>query len=217
MRCACGGVSLACLLLFSAFVPDSLAITLTWKPNAEKDLAGYKLYYGRASLRYSDVIDLKNVTFYVLDKLYLYEHVPYFIALTAYDSSYNESAFSRELSITPDDYVDHEDNCPDIYNPDQKDTYPPSGNGIGDVCDCEGDFDCDGVVDGWEAILFQIDQGRSRYNRPCTNDDPCNGDFDCDGDVDGSDHALFKADFGRGALNRPCPPCTPGPWCHYPR
>lgn len=32
------------------------------------------------------------------------------------------------------------DNCPSLANSDQLDNYPPLGNGIGDACDCEGDF-----------------------------------------------------------------------------
>ncbi len=39
------------------------------------------------------------------------------------------------------------DICPAAFDPNQKDTYPPGGNGIGDACECEGDFDCNGNVD----------------------------------------------------------------------
>ncbi len=178
-------------------------------------MGGYYLYYGNLSGRYTTVINAGKVTSYLLDRLFMYEHVPHFIALTAYDLSGNESAYSRELSLILDDYIDHEDNCPDHYNPDQQDIYPPAGNGIGDACDCEGDFTCDRDVDGGDVTLFQSEMGRNRYTRPCTNVDPCNGDFDCDGDVDGWDNMLFKQDSGRSPYNRPCPLCTPGEWCNY--
>ena len=106
------------------------------------------------------------------------------------------------------------DNCPDIPNPDQKDTYPPQGNGIGDACDCEGDFNCDGSVDTADYSLFFKDfNQRNRLDNPCTKDNQCNGDFDCDGDVDGDDRALFQADFGRGQYTNPCPDCVAGDWC----
>jgi hypothetical protein len=35
-----------------------------------------------------------------------------------------------------------------------------NGNGLGDVCECESDFDCDGDVDGSDVSLFVIDNGR---------------------------------------------------------
>ena len=109
------------------------------------------------------------------------------------------------------------DNCPDIYNPSQDDTYPPGGNGIGDACDCEGNFDCDDDCDGTDAFNFKFDFGRSDLNTPCESDNPCNGDMDCDQDVDGGDAFIFKNDFGRSSLRNPCPVCTAGTeWCTYP-
>jgi cysteine-rich repeat protein len=52
----------------------------------------------------------------------------------------------------------------------QEDIYPPGGNGIGDACECEGDFNCDGDVDGTDASLFKSDFGRSSMQNPCP---PC--------------------------------------------
>jgi hypothetical protein len=100
----------------------------------------------------------------------------------------------------------------------QEDSYPPLGNGIGDACDCEGNFNCDtdSNVDGSDAALFKADFGRSAILDPCTGGIPCNGDFNCDGDADGTDAALFKADFGRSSIQNPCPVCTSGgAWCSY--
>ncbi len=107
------------------------------------------------------------------------------------------------------------DNCPGAPNPGQEDSYPPGGNGIGNACDCEGDFDCDGNVDGTDAFLFKSDYGRNARVNPCSTASPCNGDFDCDGNVDGSDAFLFKTDFGRNLINNPCPACVAGDWCDY--
>jgi len=108
------------------------------------------------------------------------------------------------------------DNCQFVNNPNQEDTYPPQGNGIGDACDCEGDFNCDGIVDARDLAPFLEDMGkRTLSSSPCTNDNPCNGDFDCDGDVDEDDKAIFFADFGRGKNNNPCPPCEVGGRCSY--
>ena len=107
------------------------------------------------------------------------------------------------------------DNCPHTPNPSQEETYPPQSNGIGDACDCEGDFDCDGDCDGADAATFKVDFGRSTFLNPCTNEEQCNGDFDCDVDVDGTDAALFKEDFGRSDFDNPCPVCVVGEWCVY--
>jgi hypothetical protein len=98
----------------------------------------------------------------------------------------------------------------------QEDSYPPQGNGIGDACDCEGNFDCDSDCDGTDAATFKMDFGRSTFLDPCTNEDQCKGDFDCDVDVDGTDAALFKVDFGRSGFNNPCPACVVEDWCVYP-
>ena len=56
---------------------------------------------------------------------------------------------------------------------------------------CEGDFDCDGDVDGSDLAVFAADFGRT----DCAIGPPCEGDFDGDNDVDGSDLAVFAADF----------------------
>jgi hypothetical protein len=49
----------------------------------------------------------------------------------------------------------------------QDDNFPPGGNGIGDACECEGDFNRDGDVDGSDAAQFKVDFGRGDYNNPC--------------------------------------------------
>ena len=107
------------------------------------------------------------------------------------------------------------DNCSALQNPSQEDTYPPAGNGIGDLCDCEANFDCDTDVDAQDVTAFLADFGRSIYNQPCTNLDPCKGDFSCDGDVDATDVTKFLEDFGRSQYNKPCPVCVMKNWCKY--
>ena len=128
----------------------------------------------------------------------------------------NESGFSDELYLSLDDEIpDFSDNCPDSYNPDQEDTYPPGGNDRGNICDCEGDFNCDGDVDGGDSTIFKEDFGRSAFNDPCTSLHPCNGDFNCDHNVDSNDVIKFNEDFGRNLFNKPCPPCEVGEYCTY--
>jgi hypothetical protein len=97
----------------------------------------------------------------------------------------------------------------------QEDSYPPGGNGIGDACDCESDFTCDGDVDGADVTEFLNHYGRSIFNNPCINGNPCSGDFTCDGDVDVPDTDKFLEDVGRFQLNNPCPACEVDVWCVY--
>jgi hypothetical protein len=104
---------------------------------------------------------------------------------------------------------------PGVCSINQEDSYPPSGNSIGDACDCEGNFNCDLDVDGEELTAFLADFGRGQYDRPCINGDACSGDFICDGDVDGADVTKFLEDFGRGQYDRPCPICDGSAWCSY--
>jgi hypothetical protein len=117
-----------------------------------------------------------------------------------------------------DDGVDADcDNCSITANPNQLDSFPPLGNGIGNACDCEGNFNCseDQDVDSSDAATFKTDYGRSSMKNPCTNDIPCNGDFTCDKDVDSTDATLFKSDYGRSSMGNPCPICVVGAWCAY--
>ena len=126
-----------------------------------------------------------------------------------------DSEYNTEPDSDVDSIVDYWDNCPTDFNPNQLDSYPPQGNNIGDACDCECDFTCDGDVDSFDVTTFLADFGRGNYDRPCTNAEPCNGDASCDGDVDSFDVTVFLTDFGRGQYDRPCPPCVPGTWCSY--
>ena len=54
-----------------------------------------------------------------------------------------------------DGFIDGEDNCLSSHNPGQEDTSPPGGNGCGDACECEGNFDGDDDVDGSDAQAFK--------------------------------------------------------------
>ena len=146
----------------------------------------------------------------------------YVISVRADDDVGNQQGYAAYNISVAVDYdsdgdamPDTADNCPNVYNLDQEDTYPPGGNGIGDACDCESDFDCDGNVDATDVTSFLDDFGRSTFFNPCTNADPCNGDFDCNVNVDANDVTKFLEDFGRSQFFDPCPVCTEGNWCIY--
>jgi len=132
-----------------------------------------------------------------------------------------------EVDIGADEYVPADidndgvlndgDNCPYDFNPNQEDTFPPQGNGIGDACECEADFDCDGNVDATDVTAFLIDFGKNEHNGPCALFNECNGDFDCDRDVDAEDATKFLEDFGRNQYYNACPARELGEWCSYTR
>ncbi len=70
--------------------------TLSWNPNSEDDLAGYKIYYGNSSGSYHTSVDVGNQLSYTISNLT--EGEEYFFAATAYDFSENESGYSNEVS-----------------------------------------------------------------------------------------------------------------------
>ena len=91
-------LALAFFLSLFIFSQDIFAaqIKLAWDANTESDLAGYKVYCGTTSGTYGTPIDAGNVTTYTLAGLTLGQ--TYFIAVTAYDTSTNESGYSNEVS-----------------------------------------------------------------------------------------------------------------------
>lgn len=72
-------------------------VIVTWDKNKEKDLAGYKLYFGKNSYRYTEILDIGNNTEHLIENLET-ENQWYF-AVTAYDTASNESNYSEEVSI----------------------------------------------------------------------------------------------------------------------
>jgi len=73
-------------------------ITVSWKANTETDLAGYNVYYGTSSGKYSACINVGNVTSYKINNLT--QGSTYYFIVTALDNAGNESADSDEVSAT---------------------------------------------------------------------------------------------------------------------
>lgn len=91
-------------MVFSALLALSLCVTpagygrdlrLAWDPNSEPDLAGYKVYYGLSSGRYSSAVDVGNRTVYSLTGLD--DARTYYLATSAYNTGGQESAYSNEV------------------------------------------------------------------------------------------------------------------------
>lgn len=77
--------------------------SLSWDANTEADLAGYKVYYGTSSRSYGTPIDVNNQTTFTVTGLS--EGQTYYFAVTAYNNTNVESAFSAEVSKTFSDTV----------------------------------------------------------------------------------------------------------------
>lgn len=72
------------------------SMSLTWSPNSESDLAGYKVYVGTQSGTYGPPITVGNVTTYQLNNLAM--NTTYFVSITAVDTAGNESLHSAEVN-----------------------------------------------------------------------------------------------------------------------
>jgi hypothetical protein len=78
-------------------IPDVNAAspTLAWNPNTEPEVAGYRIYFGKAMGNYESVIDVGNQTTYNFSDLE--DGKAYYFVVTAYDILGRESDFSSEL------------------------------------------------------------------------------------------------------------------------
>jgi hypothetical protein len=74
---------------------DTKTQILSWEPNDEPDVSGYNFYYGTSSRDYGPPVSLGNVSSHSLSG---FEDQTYG-ALTATDTSGNESGYSQEVSI----------------------------------------------------------------------------------------------------------------------
>ncbi|HEY9160374.1 MAG TPA: PKD domain-containing protein [Desulfomonilia bacterium] len=90
-------LTLATAILF----PISLiaaSIEVSWNANTEPDLAGYKIYYGTQSGTYTSTVNTGKVTTMTIDNLETGK--TYYVAMSAYDTSANESEKSAEVSVS---------------------------------------------------------------------------------------------------------------------
>jgi hypothetical protein len=86
-----------CLALIVAWSGPAFAgrATLSWDPNTESDLAGYRLHYGTSSRAYGTSIDAGMQTTFTVNGLGL---GTYYFSVTAYNSSGVESPYSNEVA-----------------------------------------------------------------------------------------------------------------------
>ena len=87
---------LAFIFLCAPAASWAASVTLRWDANTEPDIASYNLYYGTASRTYGLPLPAGNTTSYTVDNLD--EGRTYYFALTALDTSGNESGYSSEIT-----------------------------------------------------------------------------------------------------------------------
>ena len=76
----------------------SSTVALAWDRSPSRGVKGYRLHYGTASLRYSSVIDVGNVTTYKISNLSTGK--TYYFVVTSYDKAGRGSPASNEISFT---------------------------------------------------------------------------------------------------------------------
>jgi hypothetical protein len=149
-------------------------VTLAWDSNTETDLAGYIVYWGTATRNYPNSIDVGNNTIHMITGLNA--GPTYYFAVTAYDTSDNESNYSSEVTYT----VPAVDTDGDgISDDDENNIYGTNPN--------LADTDADGVADGAELSYWGNNwDGDSDGDGLVNLLDP---DSDNDGFLDGNDPA----------------------------
>ncbi|HEY1121009.1 MAG TPA: fibronectin type III domain-containing protein [Haloferula sp.] len=89
--------------LLGAFPPlahaasDWGSVSVAWNRNSESDVTGYKVYWGRTSRIYDQVLNAGNNPQAVLPNLASGQ--PYYCAVTAYNAQGQESSFSTEIAV----------------------------------------------------------------------------------------------------------------------
>lgn len=90
-------VSILLLILAAFLIPiSSMAadVKLTWNASVSPGISGYKVYVGKASRTYDQIIPIGNVTNYTVAGL---ADGTWYFSVTAFDSQGNESGFSNEV------------------------------------------------------------------------------------------------------------------------
>jgi hypothetical protein len=86
------------VLLFPVVAGATQSVTLTWDSSDDPNVVGYKIYYGTASLDYTDSVMVGSVTNATITGLL--DGTTYYFAATSLDSAGDESGFSNEAVFT---------------------------------------------------------------------------------------------------------------------
>jgi uncharacterized membrane protein YgcG len=85
------------IVLF-AQAAHAATVMVSWSENSKSDLVGYRVYYGTSSRSYESILDVGNFTSVEIGSLT--PGATYYISVTAYDDSGNESEHSEEVQVT---------------------------------------------------------------------------------------------------------------------
>lgn len=94
------------LLFLCSVNGNAKTVTVSWDPNTESDLAGYKILIGEEPGQYTGIEDAGKQTNFTWNNLP--SGTTYYFAVLAYDNSGNESSLSQEISAT----IGIQDNSP---------------------------------------------------------------------------------------------------------
>ena len=97
--CSVVCLGMALLALSVDLVHAATVIQLSWNPNTEPDLAGYRIRYGVAPSTPTQMIDVGLVTTYSI--MNLTAGTTYYFVVTAYDQAGNESQPSNQVAAQP--------------------------------------------------------------------------------------------------------------------
>ena len=102
----------ALAIVMAATSARAASVTLTWTPNTEPDLSGYRIYqsdisgqYDKAANKVADVSSKPNEQKTASVVLPVEDGRTVFFVATAYDASGNESGFSNEVSYKVPDHT----------------------------------------------------------------------------------------------------------------
>ncbi|MSP12522.1 MAG: hypothetical protein EXR62_06145 [Chloroflexi bacterium] len=112
--------------------PANQALVIQWQRSLEPDVAGYHVWVGTASHIYSRVEDVQpagpDTTYYELSQLT--NGTQYYLALSTYDFSGNESGKSLEISAIPTQPPDRSVPSVSVNRPSATDTYTTTQNAV---------------------------------------------------------------------------------------
>jgi hypothetical protein len=91
-------IFVSALLKVPAFGTSGVPLTLAWDPSTDPTVIGYRVYQGGASDSYTNVEDIGILTIVAVSNLLV--GATYYFAVTSYDVTGLESAFSGEISFT---------------------------------------------------------------------------------------------------------------------